>query len=303
MPSEDRPHDEKSQPPTRSPPKPSIFTVPAPIKRLFDRFPLTTYPANELPARSPRNRHQNVLYIFATPSGAVSGAPSYNPSCLKWQTYLKFSDVDFRLVASNNHASPSGALPFLLPSTHDTAKPASPIPSGKLQKWALEKRKRRVEEPEDMRYEAYLSLLDHLIRKAWLYTLYLTPNFTSIAEPLYVLPISTNSMVRLTTAYELRKAAEIELLKNSVVIDAETLYTDAEEALGALETVLGDQDWFFGAKEPGLFDASVFAYTHLLLDAHLGNGWAEPRLRNSVLARGNLVAHRDRILAGYYPGA
>ncbi|KAF2489644.1 hypothetical protein BU16DRAFT_471240 [Lophium mytilinum] len=301
MPSEDHPHDEKSQPTTRSPLKSSIFTVPAPIKRLFDRFPLTTYPANELPARSPRKRDQNVLYIFATPLEAIQGSPSYNPSCLKWQTYLKFSDVDFLLVASNNHASPSGALPFLLPSTHDAGKSVSPIPSAKLQKWALEKGSRKVEEPDDMRYEAYLSLLDHRIRRAWLYTLYLTPNFTSIAEPLYVLPISTNAMVRLTTTYELRKAAETELLKHAAVIDAQTLYKEAEEALGALETMLSDKKWFFGAKEPGLFDASVFAYTHLLLDAYLGNGWAEPRLRNSVLAHKKLVAHRDRILAGYFP--
>lgn len=154
-----------------------------------------------------------------------------------------------------------------------------------------------------MRYEAYLSLIDHRIRRAWLYALYLTPNFTSIAESLYILPASSNSFVRLTIAYELRAAAEAELLKHSAVISAETLYKDAEEAFAALETVLGDGEWFFGAAKPGLFDASVFAYTHLLLDKALGNGWSESRLRNAVLGNRKLVAHRERILTTFYTGA
>jgi hypothetical protein len=42
-----------------------------------------------------------------------------------------------------------------------------PIPSGKLQKWAMEKSSEKVEESNDLRYEAYLSLLDHRIRRAW----------------------------------------------------------------------------------------------------------------------------------------
>src|SRR6266568_2832283 len=80
-------HNEASQNNTASSPQQrrSIFTIPPPLKRLFDTFPLVTYPANELPLRAPRNRHQHALYVFTTADGAVSGAPSYNPSCLKWQ--------------------------------------------------------------------------------------------------------------------------------------------------------------------------------------------------------------------------
>jgi metaxin len=88
-----------------------------------------------------------------------------------------------------------------------------------------------------------------------------------------------------------------------VVISAETLYKDAEEAFMALETVLGEDEWFFGAAKPSLFDASVFAYTNLLLDDGLGNGWSESRLRNTVLGKQKLVALRERILATYYAGA
>lgn len=107
--------------------------------------------------------------------------------------------------------------------------------------------------------------------------------------------------MRLTVARELRQAAEKELLKFSTVITAETLYNQAEEAFAALETLLGKDDWFFGASGPGLFDASVFAYTHLLLDDGLGKGWLDTRLRDALMSRKRLISHQDRILGTYFP--
>ncbi|KAL1606375.1 hypothetical protein SLS60_003777 [Paraconiothyrium brasiliense] len=158
-----------------------------------------------------------------------------------------------------------------------------------------------VEEPGDLRYEAYLSLLDHRIRRAWLYSVYLSSNATSIAEPLYILPTSANPFVRLATAKDLRRAAEKEILKFSAIIDAEELYKQAEEAFEALETALGEDFWFFGAEKPGLFDASVFSYTHLLMDDSLGNGWTDTRLRDALLKRRHLTSHRDRIVSSHFP--
>lgn len=90
-----------------------------------------------------------------------------NPSLMLWQAYLKFSKIDFRIASANNHASPSGALPFLIPASADPYKHIPPIPSGKLQKWGMNNSKMPIEEPGDMRYEAYLALLDHRIRRAW----------------------------------------------------------------------------------------------------------------------------------------
>ncbi len=81
--------------------------------------------------------------------------------------------VRFNCISSNNHASPSGALPFLLPATKTPASPAAePVPSSKLQRWAktqveMGDRAETVDEPSDVHYEAYLSLLDLPIRRAW----------------------------------------------------------------------------------------------------------------------------------------
>lgn len=74
----------------------SLFTTPASVKRIFSIFPLVTYPPNELPLRAPRRRDEHNLYIFTTASDAQSGAPSFNPGCLKWQVRL-CPDAAYRL--------------------------------------------------------------------------------------------------------------------------------------------------------------------------------------------------------------
>lgn len=88
----------RSQPSKSSPPPArsrlrKLFTVPAPVKQLFDRFPLVTYPPNILPRQlsSPGGETElPTLYIYATAEDAVLGKPSFNPSCLKWQVRSSF---------------------------------------------------------------------------------------------------------------------------------------------------------------------------------------------------------------------
>ena len=49
---------------------------------------------------------------------------------------------------------------------------------------------------------------------------------------------------------------------------------------------------------PGLFDASVFAYTHILLDENLD--WEDTRLTESLKQYGNLVEHQRRIMERWF---
>ncbi|KIN05537.1 hypothetical protein OIDMADRAFT_113924 [Oidiodendron maius Zn] len=276
-----------------------LFSVPLPVKKLFDLVPLVTYSPNQLPQRSPKSSRIPSLYIFSTDHDAAAGRPSFNPSCLKWQTFLNIAGVHYRLVSSNNHASPTGALPFLLPPAQSNpAQDALPVPSNKILKYATD-HGGQIREPSGMRYEAYQSLLDHRIRNAWLYTLYLSPgNFSSIAAPLYIHPASSNPLVRLSLSHSLRSAAAAELLKQSAVIDANDLHSEADKAFEALSSLLGADEWFFGEEAPTLFDASVFAYTQLLLDERLQ--WADAKLSTALRRRANLVAHRERVLGRYY---
>ena len=78
----------------------------------------------------------------------------------------------------------------------------------------------------------------------------------------------------------------------------EALYRDCEKAFEALAELLGDDDFFFGEMAPGLFDASVFAYTYTFLNG--GLDWRETRLKDGLEQYNNLVEHQTRIVDGWF---
>jgi metaxin len=123
-------------------------------------------------------------------------------------------------------------------------------------------------------------------------------NFQAVAKKLYIYPASSNVFVQTTLAYQLQQAAREELLKYSTYIDEDDLYAEVVGAFQALSTLLGDDENFFGTAQPNLFDASVFAYTHLLLDNNLG--WQNKRIPDSLRRNANLVQHRQRIVDKYF---
>lgn len=129
--------------------------------------------------------------------------------------------------------------------------------------------------------------------------MYLEPeNFDSVAWPLYIETDSSNTFVQQALEYQLKSAAREELLKTSTVIDADDIYARAEQAFESLSTLLGEDEYFFGAGEPGLFDASVFAYTHLLLDERMR--WKHDVLTQALESNSNLVNHRNRVLDRFF---
>ena len=214
------------------------------------------------------------------------------------QAFLKFSKIEFETAVSNNHASPTGVLPFLTPSDSSST---APIPSNKIKKWALSQKIRKEEKDPEWtgQHEAFLSLIDNEIRRAWLYNLYLKrENAESVAKALYVYPASSNIFVQAVTFYQLQQAALVELQKKDERVEERDLYSDAREAFQALSTLLGSSPYFFGAQKPALFDASLFAYTHLLLDSSLH--WRSLQLAELLQKWPNLVDHRERILAKYF---
>lgn len=87
------------------------------------------------------------------------------------QAYLRFVNIPFRPVPSNNHASSTGSLPFLLPadngSVGDTVAGPQPVPTHRLQKWAIEQEHVEEEQQLNARFDVYASLVDSCIRSAW----------------------------------------------------------------------------------------------------------------------------------------
>lgn len=152
-----------------------------------------------------------------------------------------------------------------------------------------------------MRYEAYTSLLDHRIRNAWLYHLYLDrDNFRTVAVPLYITTASSNVFVQFALGRQLQQAAREELVKYTSIIDGQELLDGADKAFEALSTLLGGDEFFFGLGAPGLFDASVFAYTNLLASGQMK--WKNTAMKDHFTQYDNLVAHQHRLQMDYFSG-
>ena len=172
------------------------LATPAPIAHLFTRYPLHTLPPNPLPARTlpppARQRHQLFIYTQSLEHGP--DVPSYNPTCLQWQAYLRFRGIEFDVVPSDNHASPSGALPFLLPAVYEPGDAGAaqravqgpvPISAGSLKAWVQEQQREKRRPGPAEEHEAadrgakqeadgvvrgaaaYLALIERRIRPAW----------------------------------------------------------------------------------------------------------------------------------------
>ncbi|KAF3933118.1 Metaxin-2 [Dactylella cylindrospora] len=296
----------------------SIFRAPKIIRVLFDTFPLYTHPIDPLPLTSremrmtaaelEREKSSNTptLYIFSLPEDAEDCVPSFNPACLKWQTYLRIRGVDFRTVSSNNHASPSGSLPFLVIEKQRAKSSGRPspktIPASKLAKWIEDNADGSVSNVDldspDCR--AFTSLIETNIRDAWLYALYIEPtNLQNIAIPSYTHATPMWPVTALL-GLQMRQAALETILKGTEdpKITGKVLYARAEEAWAALSALLGKNKWFFNGQDAGLFDASIFAYTHLILRLDwTGGGRA---LAEGLIKHSNLVNHEQRIRSKWY---
>ncbi|KAF4994882.1 hypothetical protein FDECE_12967 [Fusarium decemcellulare] len=268
------------------------FTVPRPIRNLFDLFPLQVYGPEDLPVRAPATvRQRPTLYVFVEDEDALLGRPSYNPSCLKWQTVLRIAGVDVDIVPSNNHSSPSGALPYLLPPSSTPSKP-SPLTGEKIHKYAREHAVHELPNVSSPRLEAYQALLTQNIRPAWLYALYLIPANITLLRTLY---LPSSILLRTPLHHTLHAAATTEILKTTrrAIISPSQLFSDATAALRALSVLLADDEWFFGASGPSLFDADVFAYTYLMDKDALE--WGDTSLSECLEGLDNLRRHRDAL--------
>lgn len=275
----------------------SWFSLPAPIRQIFDTFPLVTYDENELPQRVSTSRRQHQLHIFTLEGDQLSP----NPACLKWQAYLLAKRIPFSIVSANNHAAPTGALPFVLPGSKKREPQPQAISSSKIQRWA--ETQGAAEEQLDIRLEAYLSLIDQNLRNAWLYYLYIQEqNFDSVARKLYVDTASSNPLVQTALAHQLQAAAKEQLLKTRPQIDEEEIYEAADAAFSSLATALAGNNFFTKSDSPGLFDVTLFSYTHLLLylagEKQDGQRpvWREGTLLQILEKYHELVEHRNRVL-------
>jgi metaxin len=127
-----------------------------------------------------------------------------------------------------------------------------------------------------------------------MYAIYLEPsNFEMLTKHMYCATSAPLVNSLLSTGFQQQAAKELQKYWNSIIVSADDVYADAEAAFASLDCILGTNDWFFNASSPGLFDATLFGYTHLILTMR----WHEKEatLERMVRKHRNLVEHEMRL--------
>lgn len=276
-------------------PPSKFLKLPSSIRNIFDAFPWVTYGENVLPQRSALDQSVNNLYVFTADGERFSP----NPACLKWQAYLMIKGVPFHTVDANNHASPTGALPFILPARKPSEPQPQAIVSSKIQRWVETQTSK--EDQENVEDRILMSLIEQNVRTAWLFFVYLkTENFQSIANVLYIHPASRNLFVRKILSYQLTEAAREQVIKANSRIDETEILLAAERAFKALNQTLKDHDFFSKSREPGVLDCAVFSYTYLIMKFVQPENKDAPTWKDGALAKvlskyGRLTEHTARM--------
>ena len=184
------------------------------------------------------------------------------------------------------------------------------------------------EEEEELDFErgdvqAFMELLDNEIRHAlvrkdfyFIYLfIYLSSMTLTFAHPLQLYTTHIYRPNLYTSTARLYTQSSSSLIYSSVasglsdfalsqlkhrypkVTSAADIFAEAAIALDALSVKLGDDTWFFNSKVPGLLDAAVFAYLHVILKGDWKEEWAGG-LRRSLEYKENLLQFWERVYLG-----
>ncbi|KAK7206630.1 hypothetical protein BZA70DRAFT_274745 [Myxozyma melibiosi] len=303
----------------------SWTTIPPLMKKLFDKFPLVTYPDTILPAAgcgSSADQKDKMGVVFVHDLSSVS----IFPESVRLLTVLRLAKIydSLTIFPASPHSAPeNGPFPYVfvprsLPKAQDRKKDQSySLPSPQFNSWLSSLPNARSVPYSAAEDSPIIMLLDVRIRDAFLLTLYLySANYKNIVLPGFYRHLNSSKAESKNLGSEntgffphvvsyVQYNAVKETLRRSVGsqrIDAKfkiNILIGAEEALDALSDLVAESTSGFlsGTSEPGVVDAAVYGYLYPVL--HLGlkgeNGNGEAELVELVRERPNLVELVEKI--------
>jgi glutathione S-transferase len=225
--------------------------------------------------------------------GPAPGLPDLSPYVLKAMTLLKIAGLDYVVDTTGFRRAPKGKLPYIddngvivpdstlirfyLEKTRGIDFDAGLSPQERAQGWAVEK----MCEGELLWIVAFHRWHDD-------------DNFANGVGRFFesVVPAPFRGAVKWMVRRDLLKRFRLLGVGRFNEIERATLGARDVETLA---TLLGDKPYLMGEK-PCAADAAIFATLTLLLDKNT----ISPT-RDAALAKPNLVAYRDRMMARYFP--
>ncbi|KAI0341628.1 hypothetical protein BDW22DRAFT_1358457 [Trametopsis cervina] len=295
------------------------FSIPEPVRNLFSRFPLHTYPPISSPYQTPRITTPT-LWIHPPLSTAPLGQSqshakhsqevlSSDVECLKWQAYLALRHFSYP-IAVRWDVSPDGGVDGRLPNLHVplTGEETKAIDSevkddgeGELlaahliPEWVDRKLgelgpvEGYVDENARDESRAWVALLEGNVHAALL--AFDPPPQTLLS---LLTPYQSAGASRPISAVLPSPPAPLTgwtglIRPYGVRLDLTSIELQYKDAIAALSDRLGTDRWFLGSAQPTALDALAFAYLHCILHAR------SETLRFEVSRRVNLVAWEQRV--------
>ncbi|PAV23507.1 hypothetical protein PNOK_0057500 [Pyrrhoderma noxium] len=280
----------------------SYITVPDVVRNFFSKFPLHTYPAEDVTLYSGGDIQKPTLWIL--PPKFDNTLLSSDVECLKWQAYIALrglKDVKVRWDISPE-GGVDGHLPTLVTKMNGKAEVvgSSAIP-GWVDGVLSQKEEEGLEGYKDSAAKdesrAWVSLLEGTVHSAFL-----------LANPT---PLSLLSLLLYTPHPHLGKSSPQAPQSISTHISPPpaplsgftsvfplygervsfaSVQAQYHDAITALSDRLGNDVWFLGSSQPTALDALLFAYLHCLLNS-------PDIVRLDVARRTNLVEWERRVQA------
>lgn len=98
--------------------------IPEPIRNIFSKFPLHTYPAIALPSSSSSASDSNPVTLWITSPPSSSEVLSVDVECLKWQAYLALRGIPPGVLNIRTDVDPQAALDGRFPNLRVNSKSA-----------------------------------------------------------------------------------------------------------------------------------------------------------------------------------
>ncbi|GAA5851421.1 hypothetical protein JCM9279_001061 [Rhodotorula babjevae] len=254
----------------------SSSSIPAPLARLYAKFPLYEVPAPQGTTPPPS---RPTLWAYGPPP--AGHRESLDPLCRAAQAFARFSLADAEGMAADvrwmdwagKEGAPGGTLPALHTPEGDLLV-GDEVSGWVAAQGAPAKGKKgsaadAAPPPADPSQQAFLALVLSTLLPAVLSALYLSP-------PSLVPPVCPSRQRPVLSALAHRylgwndRAERIDEVKRlrggkagkQAVLDLEEVERDASETIEALEVKLNDEDlhgWYGGASAPTRLDALLYA--------------------------------------------
>jgi glutathione S-transferase len=232
-----------------------------------------------------------MLTIYAF--GRAPGLPDWSPFVIKAMTLLKMAGVDHVVDKKGFRKAPKGKLPYIdddgvivadstfirwhLEKTRGVDFDADLSPEQRAQSWAIEK-----------------MCEDHLF---WIVAQHRWRDDENFARGIgtffdKAVPGPMRGFAKWKTRHDIGKRFQLQGVGR---FDAAEIAALGGRDVEALADLLGDKPYLMGDSTCAA-DASVFAMLALLLDPA-----TDSPTRNAALAKPNLVAYRDGMMARFFP--